>query len=220
MEGLVVEHILGLDVKDLVMTCAVILGPILAVQIQKYLEQFRDKKQRRLNIFRTLMSTRAERLSREHVQALNMIDIEFYGRLLPIIRIRYQSNKEQSVTHAWKSYNSHLNKKNEYNDSNIWMAKGDDLFTDLLYALSQSMSYDFDKVQLQRDCYRPVAHGNLEMTQMRILLGIEKILIGDGSLPMHITNLLNNPDVTAKSATNVPESSVDVSKEAPPEIDK
>ncbi|RDL16144.1 DUF6680 family protein [Serratia fonticola] len=215
-----VNRILELDFKDVVMTCAVILGPILAVQIQKYLEQFRDKKQRRLNIFRTLMSTRAERISKEHVQALNMIDIEFYGQLLPIIRIRYQNKLEQSVTHAWKSYNSHLDKCSEYKDTNIWIAKGDDLFTDLLYALSQSMNYDFDKVQLQRDCYRPVAHGNIEMTQMRILLGIEKILTGDGSLPMHITSFVNNSDVTAKTATNEPDSSVDISKKAPPESDE
>uniref|UniRef100_UPI002AA29EDF DUF6680 family protein n=2 Tax=Serratia TaxID=613 RepID=UPI002AA29EDF len=73
------DNILGLQFKDAIMTGAVILGPIFAVQVQKYLEQFREKKQRRLNIFRSLMSTRAERLNREHVQALNMIDIEFYG---------------------------------------------------------------------------------------------------------------------------------------------
>ncbi|WP_429075901.1 DUF6680 family protein [Enterobacter sp. AC1] len=70
----------------------------------KTLEQFRERKQSRLSIFRTLMSTRAQRLHREHVQALNMIDLVFYGRKLSIIRIRYQTKKEQTVTHAWKSY--------------------------------------------------------------------------------------------------------------------
>jgi len=200
-----VDNILGLQFKDAIMTGAVILGPIFAVQVQKYLEQFREKKQRRLNIFRSLMSTRAERLNREHVQALNMIDIEFYGRMLPIIRIRYQNKLEQAVTHAWKSYNSHLNKSNEYNDPNIWIAKGDDLFTELLYALAQAMNYDFDKVQLQRDCYRPLAHGNLESTHMNILTGIEKILAGDSSLPMRFTNIPNtsskSDDITAGDST-------------------
>lgn len=187
----------GMESKDIIMTAAVIIGPVLAVQIQKTLEQFRERKQSRLSIFRTLMSTRAQRLHREHVQALNMIDIEFYGRKIPIIKIRYQTKKEQTVTHAWKSYNSHLNKIQDYPDINIWISKSDDLFNDLLYALSQAMSYDFDKVQLQRDCYRPIAHGDLETTQANILKGLEKVFSGDTALPMFITNApLNkaNPD--------------------------
>ena len=179
----------GMESKDLIMTAAVLIGPILAVQIQKKLEQFRERKQSRLSIFRVLMSTRAQRLHREHVQALNMIDIEFYGRKIPFIKIKYQTKKEQVVTHAWKSYNSHLNKVKDYPDINIWISKSEDLFTDLLYALSQAMNYDFDKVQLQRDCYRPIAHGDLETTQANILKGLELVLSGEKPLPMFITNI-------------------------------
>ncbi|MGU9870080.1 DUF6680 family protein [Kluyvera ascorbata] len=179
----------GMEYKDIVMTAAVIIGPILAVEIQKILEQFREKKQNRFNIFRTLMSTRSQRLHRDHVQALNMIDIEFYGRKIPLIKTRFQTKKEQAVTHAWKSYNNHLNKAKEYPDINIWISKSDDLFTDLLYAIAQAMNYDFDKVQLQRDCYRPVAHGDLETTQANILKGLEDIFSGKTSLPMTITNI-------------------------------
>lgn len=183
----------GMENKDIIMTTAVIIGPILAVQIQKILEQFREKKQNRLYIFRTLMSTRAQRLSREHVQALNMIDIEFYGRKIPLVRTKYQTKNEQAVTHAWKSYNNHLGKLNEFPDINIWNSKIEDLFTELLYAISQAMNYDFDKVELQRDCYRPMAHNDLETKQKNILNGMEKIFSGESSLPMYITNLpINN----------------------------
>ncbi|HIB9008996.1 MULTISPECIES: DUF6680 family protein [Citrobacter] len=187
---------LGMENKDVIMTASVIVGPILAVQIQKILEQFREKKRNRLHIFRTLMSTRAQKLHRDHVQALNMIDIEFYGRKIPLIKTKYQTSKEQAVTHAWKSYNNHLNKANEYPDINIWISKSEDLFTELLYAIAQAMNYDFDKVQLQRDCYRPIAHGDLETTQANILKGLEKILSGKSSLPMNITNIpFNNTSV-------------------------
>ena len=44
------------------------------------LENLRVKRKRREGLFRTLMGTRAERGNRNHVNALNMIDIEFYGR--------------------------------------------------------------------------------------------------------------------------------------------
>jgi len=186
--------IFGMESKDIIMTAAVIIGPILAVQTQKLLEQFRERKNQRLSIFRILMSTRAQRLHREHVQALNMIDIEFYGRKIPLFKIKYQTKREQAVTHAWKSYNSHLNKLQDYPDINIWFSKSDDLFTDLLYALSQAMNYDFDKVQLQRDCYSPIAHGDQEATQANILKGLEKVLSGENPLPMHITNIpVNTP---------------------------
>ncbi len=53
----------GMELKDWIMTAAVIAGPILAVQSQKIIESFLSKKQRRLNLFHTLMSTRATRLS-------------------------------------------------------------------------------------------------------------------------------------------------------------
>ena len=89
---------LNMQTKDWITVIAVIAGPILAVQAQKFVESFREKKQRRSAIFKTLMSTRAERLHREHVQALNMIDIEFYGRRL--FGTRYQTSKEKSVTNA------------------------------------------------------------------------------------------------------------------------
>ncbi|MEB6381067.1 hypothetical protein MXM41_19385 [Leclercia adecarboxylata] len=118
-----------------------------------------------------------------------MIDIEFYGRKIPVIKTRYQTNKEQAVTHAWKSYNNHLNKGKDFPDINIWISKSDDLFTDLLYSIAQSMNYDFYKVQLQRDCYRPIAHGDLETTQANILKGLEDIFKGNSSLPMTITNI-------------------------------
>ncbi|WP_446028556.1 DUF6680 family protein [Lelliottia amnigena] len=186
------NKIFEMEYKDIIMTAAVIIGPILAVQAQKIIEQFRERKRSRLSVFKVLMSTRAQRLNREHVQALNMIDIEFYGRKIPFLKIRYQTKKEQAITHAWKSYNNHLSKVHDYPDINIWISKSDDLFTELLYALSQAMNYDFDKVQLQRDCYRPIAHGDLETTQANIIKGLEKVFSGENALPMYITNFPEN----------------------------
>jgi hypothetical protein len=41
---------------------AIILGPILAVQIQKSIERYKEKNDRRLNIFKTLMATSGARV--------------------------------------------------------------------------------------------------------------------------------------------------------------
>jgi len=189
---------INMESKDIIMTMAIILGPILAIQAQKTIEVFQETRKRRMELFRTLMSTRAERLNRNHVQALNMIDIEFYGRLLPFIRTRYQTKKEQAVTHAWKSYNSHLNQKDEYDSLDQWGKKGDELFTSMLYAITQALNYDYDKVQLQRDCYRPIAHGNIENTQLAILSGLDEIVNKGKPLPMCVINLPSQENTIEK----------------------
>ena len=81
-------------ISDGLMICAVILAPLIAVQVDKYLEKKRNKKGRKLGIFKTLMATRGRALDPRHVEALNMIDLEFEG--------------EKSVTDAWKAYLDHL----------------------------------------------------------------------------------------------------------------
>ncbi|MFM5500088.1 MULTISPECIES: DUF6680 family protein [Aeromonas] len=191
-----------MPLKDIIMTVAVILGPILAVQAQKYIERIQDKRNRRMALFKTLMSTRAERLNRDHVQALNMIDIEFYGRLLPFIKTRYQTKTEQAVTHAWKIYNNHLNHKDDYESLDQWIKKGDELFTNMLYAITQSLNYDYDKVQLQRDCYRPIAHGNIENTQLAILDGLDQLVNKGRPLPMYVVNLPTQDQPTSDEQYN------------------
>lgn len=177
--------IFGMEWKDVIMTGAVILGPILAVRSQKIIESIREKRQRRIDLFRILMSTRAEPLNRNHVQALNMIDIEFYGKMIPFIRTRYQTRAEQAVTHAWKIYNSHLNKLADYQSPDGWM-KTQELLSDLLYELSSALGYDFDKVQLQRDCYRPIAYQQHENIQKNILLNVDSILSGNKAIPIYM----------------------------------
>ena len=101
-----------MDISDIVMIFAVILGPILAVQTQKYIELIQETEKRKLHIFRTLMSTRATRLSQEHVTALNMIDIEFYGK--KYFGKRLQSKSEKKIIQLWQVYNNYLNTESIY----------------------------------------------------------------------------------------------------------
>lgn len=62
-----------MHISDWLMILAVLFAPLVAVQVQKWLEQWKDKKQRKLRIFLTLMVTRVMRLSSDHVNALNLI---------------------------------------------------------------------------------------------------------------------------------------------------
>jgi hypothetical protein len=73
---------------------AILLAPIFALRVQKRLETAKEKGQRKLGIFKTLIATYATRVSPDHIQALNMINIEFYGI--------------EAVLSSWHLYQKHL----------------------------------------------------------------------------------------------------------------
>ncbi|SLJ84916.1 DUF6680 family protein [Psychrobacter sp. DAB_AL43B] len=176
-----------MDTTDIVTILAVLFSPILAVQAQKYIELAKESKNRKLQIFYILMSTRATRLTTEHVSALNMIDIEFYGKRF--FGKRNQSEGEKKITNAWKLYNDHLNNNSPYGNPDIWNEEVDKLFNSLLYSIAKHLNYDFDEVQLKRDCYRPMGHENIEKSQLRILQGLVEVLDGEKAIPMTIESL-------------------------------
>ncbi|MGH9582683.1 MAG: DUF6680 family protein [Bryobacteraceae bacterium] len=83
--------------SDLAIVFATLVGPVLAVQAQKAVERWRDASNRRDFIFKALMATRATRLAPNHIQALNMINIEFPP-----------TKRFKKVRSAWKAYFTHL----------------------------------------------------------------------------------------------------------------
>ena len=66
-----------MTVTDLIMIAAVFLGPIVAVRLTRYLDNRKEIKERKLEIFKSLMATRSYIVSWLHVEALNRIDLEF-----------------------------------------------------------------------------------------------------------------------------------------------
>ena len=73
---------------------AIIVGPIAAVLITRFLDRRNERKRRQNEILTSLMRTRATRLSAEHVGALNIIQLEFH-------------EKEPIIT-AYQNYIEHL----------------------------------------------------------------------------------------------------------------
>src|SRR5262249_40760978 len=137
-------------ITDYLMIAATMLGPILAIQVQKWLERWREDNSRKVAIFKALMTTRATRLSPLHVEALNQIDVEFRGR------------KYKKVLEAWKAYHDHLGQKpQEETRAALWGEKMDELLIDLLYEMGNSLKYHFDKTHIKRAAYFPQGHGEI-----------------------------------------------------------
>jgi hypothetical protein len=185
---------------DWLMLLAVLLSPFLAVYANILIERRRQRRERRLLIFKTLMATRASGLSPDHVQALNMIDIEFYGR----------DKKSKEVLQAWKSYLDHLGDQESYSD-NSWVERRIDLFIDLIHKMSISLGYDFDKVHIKRTSYFPKGFGELEADQTIIRKGIVAWLKGELSVPMRVTDfpdmepINNQPQLPAAASDSKPD---------------
>jgi len=168
------------DFTDAVMIAAVFLGPIVAVRLTRYLDDKKEQRQRKKDIFRALMSTRASGLSPVHVEALNLIDVEFDSKV----------NSEKAVVSAWRAYHDHLG--NTTLAEEAWSLKKNDLFTELLHAMAVCLKYDFDKTYIKNSSYFPRGHGEIENDQTIIRRGFRALLEGRMVIPMHVTNFPDN----------------------------
>jgi len=173
-----------LELKDWAVVASTVLGPILAVQAQKAVEVFRERHGRKTRLFEQLMATRTSRVAPEHVRALNMIDLVFYGER--IFGIPRRSDREQRVLDSWKEYLDHLYNRGPDDQLSQWVAKGDELFTNLLCALADDIGFKFDRVQLKRGSYSPIAHGELEAEQAELRHATLSLVTGKHALKMNV----------------------------------
>jgi hypothetical protein len=160
-----------MTISDFAIVFATLLGPVLAIQAQRWIEVHRERRRAKDQIFRTLMATRAASLSQEHVRALNLIELEF-GR----------GKKEKAIMEAWRSYHAHLNTR--MSDDEAWGNRRLDLFIDLLHEMAKYLEYPFDKTQIRTSVYALVAHGAYEEEAEQIRKLLLKLLKGESSLPV------------------------------------
>ena len=136
----------------------------------------RDTKNRKLYIFKTLMTYRATPLSPYFVQALNLIDVEFYGN----------NDKEKAVRNAWKVLLDHFGDLSAPNIPDNAHEKTATLTTNLLIAMGKCLGYDFDEVQIKKGAYYPMGLGNVEQEQHAVRRGILDVLSGKRRIPVGV----------------------------------
>ncbi len=169
---------------------SVLVSPLLAVQATLMIQHYREKRERRLSVFKALMRTRASGLHPDHVQALNSIHVEFYG----------SDAKTVAVLRSFKAYLEHLNTGDP--STSAWATRKDDLFTDLLFAMGRCLGYDFDMTDIRRTAYFPRGYGDAEADQLRIRRGLADIVEAKRPLPVSTwTPPSKGPEVEGKSGT-------------------
>lgn len=176
---------MGITMSDWLMMLAVIIGPILAVQIQKIIDRRIEARNQKLKVFRDLMTTRASILAFQHVSALNMVGLEFNGR-------RYTK-----VINAWKTYLDHLNSYPDDGDESmqkIWIEKRTDQLSDLLYEMGESLGVEFDKVHIKKAGYVPKAYTDQENENKYIRSQLVDVFLGRKSIPMSVVYFPSDDD--------------------------
>lgn len=163
--------VLGLRWIDIITVLAILVGPILAVGVDRLRQSRTDGKARKLGVFRSLMRTRRSRLDPEHVGALNLIDLEFYGRT--------------GVMSAFKAYMDHLATPLPAQEAQErYFEQREDLLVQLLHQMGRDLGYQFDKRDLEKLAYGPVAWATEQDMQRQNMVLFHEILSGKRALPV------------------------------------
>ncbi|MCT2530835.1 hypothetical protein N2382_08175 [SAR92 clade bacterium H921] len=169
----------GITISDWLMILAVISGPVIAVQIQKYIDGKSETRNRRLKVFSDLMITRNSTTDVQHVSALTMVGLEFnekeYGK----------------VVNAWENYLGHLrsppNNDDIYNEG--WRETRSHRLTDLLFEMSDSLGFGFDKAHIMKTIYNPVAFERREFETDIIRHKLATVFLKNASIPIAVTSV-------------------------------
>ncbi len=164
----------------IVTVVAIVIGPLLAVRLQRKADEAREKRTRRYMILNILMRTRSEKLSSEHVGALNLIQLEFYGSI--------------AVIDAYKTYSDFLNSHfpSDQNALERHTTKGASLFLDLLFEIARDLKFNFDKSDLQRLSYLPMSLFNFNDNLWANMHLFREVL--EGKRPLVITDFVPKHD--------------------------
>lgn len=177
---------LGWQWADLAIVFATLIGPVLAVQAQKYLERRRETRDRQVSIFRTLMMSRGATLSPTHVQAINAIPIEFYGN----------TPKLKAIVNTWKLYVDHHSFSPPPPDG--WESKRADIFIELMTKIASYLNYDFSSLEIKKDIYHPNIFVRQEYENESIRNGLFSIFKGEFNIPLEIKSMPHDPVSAAR----------------------
>ncbi len=156
---------------------AILFAPLVALRVSVRLDEGKEIKKRKLDIFRTLMATRGAPLSPNHIDALNKILIDFY--------------EDKEVVDSWKIYRDHLNyvdaggqKPGDEKEWKVWSEKKYELLVDILDRMASALDYNISKLDIKKEQYQPQAYADIENELLVIRKGLVKIFEDKKAFPI------------------------------------
>ena len=188
----------SLTLNDILTTLAILFGPVIGVFFTRSLDRRREYQSRRYYLFATLMRTRRQPVSPEHVGALNLVEIEFA--------------KDERVRLAWKEYMKHLGtehhrrleetvsvtnstEETENRNKKFWERIGTErekLRSRLIYQMAKSLNFDVEQLEILEGGYTPQGWVDDDDEQRRLRRSIMTTLSGERPLPVF---QVSNPEI-------------------------
>ncbi len=147
---------------------ATVLGPVLAVFVTRYVDSRRQIRERRLEIFRSLMATRRAPLAADKVKALNMVEIDFYG--------------VSSVQEAHRDVMAHINTRQSPDQLEEWNDRHRKLITKLLSEMAKVLDYQLQQLDVLEGGYYPQWFADIESEQQEVRRALIQTLSGNRPL--------------------------------------
>jgi len=153
-----------LKATDVAIVFATLFGPIFAVLAADIRAKNKAQRDRQEWVYRTLVSTRGDKLRTDHVEAINNIEFAFPHAAYALLE------------DARKIYRAHLRNPDSISQVEAvriaWRNKANELFADLLQQMADSLEIPFQRSEILQDSYRPDAHliNEVELGEIRTLL--------------------------------------------------
>ena len=133
-------------------------------------------RERRERVFKDLMATRALPVSSARVNALNMIDLEFYG----------PGDAEKNVRQALESHMEALGMEMTPTNQELVISKHNETFSRVLYLMARCLGYDFTETHLRKSVYYPKGHATFSERLERSQAAALQILEGERILTVKV----------------------------------
>ena len=129
---------------------------------------------RRLHVFRTLMSTRRVGISSDHVNAINLIEVDFYDCA--------------AVEAEWKIYKNHLD-DNSKPEAEVWRRIKEKLLSKLLFEIAKVVGFDIPAIEIFEGGYAPSGWAHRDMRYTGALDYLHELREGSNQLPLWISGV-------------------------------
>jgi hypothetical protein len=177
---------MAISQETMAIVAATFLGPIFAVSVSIWREAITAKYTRRLHVFRTLMSTRRVGISLDHVNAINLVEVDFYNC--------------RKVEAAWNSYKSHLNDSSKPEDE-AWHETKERLLAKLLFEIAAVLGFKIPALDIFKGGYAPKGWAHRDLRAVGALEYVYELSQGTKSVPVWLAGL-TPPQSTAVSLPN------------------
>jgi hypothetical protein len=168
---------------------AILVAPAVALWIQRKVDRNKAAEHRKQEIFKALWVNRRRPFYLTRVDALNMIDVEFYG--------------EKSVLDAWQDLFAHYRDPHPgFSEAQIDLQR-EEKYSTLLYEISKALGYGFGVAHIRDNVYRPIFHDTAEAV--------------DTETRQRFLALLRSDALSVKLVTSQPEENITSTPETSPD---